>query len=42
MDDDTISLFIRSVYDLADVTLKSVSVYLNNEKLKILNFYIPE
>ena len=41
LDDDTISLFIKRVYDLAGVSLKSVSVYLNNEKLKILKFF-PE
>ena len=27
LDDDTISLFIKRVYDLAGVSLKSVSVY---------------
>ena len=41
LDNDIISLFIKRVYDLVGVTPKSVSVYLNNEKLKILKFF-PE
>ncbi|KDQ54971.1 hypothetical protein JAAARDRAFT_196340 [Jaapia argillacea MUCL 33604] len=37
IDDDTISLLKRRVYDLAG-TIKDVKVYLNDEKLKIKNF----
>ena len=38
LDDDTIALFIKRVYDMAGCTPKSVTVYLNNEKLPIKNF----
>jgi len=36
--DDMINLMIRRVYDIAGITDKSVSVYLNNKKLSIKSF----
>ena len=38
MDEDIISLFKKRVYDMAGITPKSVSVYLNGEKLQVENF----
>ena len=36
--DDMINLMIRRVYDIAGITDKSVSVYLNKKKLSVKNF----
>ena len=36
--DDMINLMIRRVYDIAGITDKSVSVYLNNKKLSVNSF----
>tara|TARA_B110000285_G_scaffold157471_1_gene175656 strand:+ start:2086 stop:5508 length:3423 start_codon:yes stop_codon:yes gene_type:complete len=36
--DDMINLMIRRVYDIAGITDKSVSVYLNNKKLSVKSF----
>jgi DNA topoisomerase-2 len=38
MDEDIISLFKKRVYDMAGITPKGVSVYLNGEKLQVENF----
>jgi DNA topoisomerase-2 len=38
MDEDIVSLFKKRVYDMAGVTPKNVSVYLNGEKLLVDNF----
>ena len=38
LDQDTVSLFTKRVYDMAGVTHKSVSVYLNGEKLDTKTF----
>ena len=38
MDEDIISLFKKRVYDMAGITPKSVSVFLNGEKLNVENF----
>ena len=38
LDDDIVSLFEKRVFDMAGITPKSVSVYLNGKKLKVKNF----
>ena len=38
MDEDIVALFKKRVYDMAGITPKGVSVYLNGEKLQIENF----
>ena len=38
LDDDIVALFEKRVFDMAGVTPKSVSVYLNNKKLNVKNF----
>ena len=38
LDDDIVALFEKRVFDMAGITPKSVSVYLNNKKLKVKNF----
>lgn len=38
IDDDTISLLSKRVYDLAGITASSVKVYLNNKKINITSF----
>ena len=38
LDDDIISLFEKRVFDMAGITPKSVSVYLNGKKLNVKNF----
>jgi DNA topoisomerase-2 len=38
MDNDFIALLERRVYDLAGLTSKNISVYLNNKKIPITNF----
>ena len=38
LDDDIISLFMKRVYDMAGITPKNVSVYLNDKKINIKNF----
>lgn len=38
IDDDTISLLSKRVYDLAGITTSSVKVYLNGKKINIANF----
>ena len=38
MDDDIVSLLVKRVYDMAGITPKEVSVYLNGEKLQVENF----
>ena len=38
LDDDIVSLFEKRVFDMAGVTPKSVSVYLNGKKLNVKNF----
>ena len=38
IDDDTISLLSKRVYDLAGITASSVKVYLNGKKINIANF----
>ena len=38
LDDDIVALFEKRVFDMAGITPKSVSVYLNNKKLNVKNF----
>ena len=38
LDDDIVALFEKRVFDMAGVTPKTVSVYLNGKKLKVKNF----
>ena len=38
LDEDIIALFKKRVYDMAGITPKSVSVYLNGKKLSVKNF----
>ena len=38
LDDDIVALFEKRVFDMAGITPKSVSVYLNGKKLKVKNF----
>ena len=38
LDDDIIALFEKRVFDMAGITPKTVSVYLNNKKIKVKNF----
>ena len=38
LDDDIVSLFEKRVFDMAGITPKSVSVYLNGKKLQVKNF----
>ncbi|KAF0700252.1 Aste57867_9207 [Aphanomyces stellatus] len=38
LDDDIVSLFKKRVYDIAGVTDKSLSVYLNEEKISVKSF----
>ena len=38
LDDDIVALFEKRVFDMAGITPKSVSVYLNNKKLNVNNF----
>jgi len=38
LDDDIIALFEKRVFDMAGITPKSVSVYLNNKKINVKNF----
>ena len=38
LDDDIIALFEKRVFDIAGITPKSVSVYLNGKKLEVKNF----
>ena len=38
LDDDIVALFEKRVFDMAGITPKNVSVYLNGKKLKVKNF----
>ena len=38
LDDDIVALFEKRVFDMAGITPKTVSVYLNGKKLKVKNF----
>ena len=38
LDDDTVALLTKRVYDLAGISPKSVKVYLNNKKINISGF----
>ena len=38
LDDDIVALFEKRVFDIAGITPKTVSVYLNGKKLKVKNF----
>ena len=38
LDDDIVALFEKRVFDMAGVTPKTVSVYLNGKKIKVKNF----
>ena len=38
IDDDTLSLMEKRVYDLAGISPKNVNIYLNTQKINIKNF----